>query len=854
MPCLRALYSPILPRLPILLLAVVACARAADDEPGTPTVLPSVEVIGTTPLPGIGLPIEQVPGNVQTATDAAIDRTNARDVTELLNREFGGVHLNDVQGNPFQPDVNYRGYTASPLLGTPQGLSMYMDGVRLNQPFGDVVSWDLIPRGAISSITLIPGSNPLFGLNTLGGALSIQTKDGTTYPGTRVEASYGTFGRRSAELQHGGSNALGLNWFFLGNYIREHGWRDDSPSRLGQIFSKIGWHDAMTDVKLTYAYADTKLQGSGLQEQRFLERDYSSVYTKPDITQNKSHFFNLGATRNLSDAVLFSGNAYYRRIKAATLNGDLNDESLDQAVYQPNAAERAALTAAGFTGFPLAGENASNTPFPFWRCIANVLRNDEPAEKCNGLVNRTHADQSNFGVSGQLTLQSRLVGLPNQFTGGAAYDQGSVRFSQASELGFLNPDRSITGLGAFADGVTGGTIEGAPFDNRVDLKSRIRTWSLFATDTLSIAGVWHLTLSGRYNSTKIQNRDRINPGGGDDSLDGDHRYSRFNPAAGLTYAPSRAIVAYISYNEGSRAPTAIELGCANAAQPCRLPNSMAGDPPLDQVVTRTWEAGLRGAYGRTGKWALTAFRAENADDILFVAAPASPQSGFFRNFGKTRRDGIEVSLARSFGSVSVGANYTYLDATFRSFETVPGASNSTNSVAAADPANRGVEGGTIQIRSGNRIPLIPQHILKAHVDWKATPMLSFDVNAIAVGSSYARGNENNAQQPDGVLYLGSGKSGGYAVLNLGSQYRVDPQFVLFAQVYNLFDRQYSTASLLGPTGFTASGNFIARPFANADAVQHATFYAPGTPRTAWIGFRYSFERERQAGRSPIDRM
>ena len=86
-----------------------------------------------------------------------------------------------MQGNPFQPDVNYRGYTASPLLGTPQGLSVYMDGVRLNQPFGDVVSWDLIPRLAICHRSpLMPGSNPLFGLNTLGGALAMQTKDGRT--------------------------------------------------------------------------------------------------------------------------------------------------------------------------------------------------------------------------------------------------------------------------------------------------------------------------------------------------------------------------------------------------------------------------------------------------------------------------------------------------------------------------------------------------------------------------------------------------------------------------------------------------------------------------------------------------
>ena len=115
-----------------------------------------------------------MPAPVQTATQLEIARSGALDLADFMNRQFNGVHLNEMQGNPFQPDLNYRGYTASPLLGTPQGVSVYMDGVRQNQPFGDVVSWDLIPRNAISEVTLMPGSNPVFGLNTLGGALSIQ--------------------------------------------------------------------------------------------------------------------------------------------------------------------------------------------------------------------------------------------------------------------------------------------------------------------------------------------------------------------------------------------------------------------------------------------------------------------------------------------------------------------------------------------------------------------------------------------------------------------------------------------------------------------------------------------------------
>src|SRR6185436_15113217 len=334
--------------------------------------------------------------------------------------------------------------------------------------------------------------------------------------------------------------------------------------------------------------------------------------------------------------------------------------------------------------------NAANTPFPFWRCIANVLRRDEPAEKCNGLVNRSSTQQENWGASGQLTLLSELAGSRNQLTAGAAWDEGRVRFGQTSELGFLNPDRSITGLNAFADGVTGGTVDGQPFDTRVELASRIRTWSLYATDTLTLGQVWHLTLSGRYNRTTIDNTDQINPGGGPGSLNGHHAYERFNPAVGLTFAPGKAMVAYAGYSEGSRATTAIELGCADPAKPCRLPNSMAGDPPLDQVVTKTWEAGLHGALANGVRWNAGVFRADNEDDILFVAAPDQTQFGFFRNFGKTRREGVELGASGRVGALNLGANYTWLDATYQSLETVTGSSNSTNSTASAGA--RGLDG------------------------------------------------------------------------------------------------------------------------------------------------------------------
>ena len=692
------------------LLLLPSALRAQTSQVSPPPAKPTfkVEVIETTPLPGVGLRLEDIPSPAQTALASDVEASGALDLADFLNRRFTSVFVNETQDNPFQPDVNYRGYTASPLLGTPQGLSIYMDGVRLNQPFGDVVSWDLIPRLAISSTTVMPGSNPLFGLNTLGGALAIQTKDGLTTHGTTVQAIYGSDARRSIELEHGGRRANGIHWYLAGNLFSEDGWREASPSDVRQLFGKFGRQVASYEWSVEAGHANNSLNGNGLQEVGFLNSDYAGVYTKPDTTDNRSTFLNVTARRNVRPTLSISGNVYYRDIHTNTINGDLNEASLDQAIYQPTPAEQAALAAAGYTGFPPSGANAANTPFPSWRCLANVLLNDQPAELCNGLTNRSETSQHNGGAFGQLTRRDAVGrGGVNQFTAGGGYDRSRAGFVQSTELGYLNPDRSVTGVGAFADGVTGGTVDGEPFDTRVDLDGLTRTVSAYATDTISIGAAWNVTLSGRYNRTTIRNRDGIEPGGGPGSLDGDHAFSRFNPAAGVTFSPSRTLNFYGGYSEGSRAATSIELGCANPDQPCKLPNAMAGDPPLDQVVTRTWEGGARGT--RHGvSWSAGVFRADNHDDILFVT---SDQTGFgyFRNFGETRRKGLELGAQARLGRVTVGGGYTFLAATYESDERVNGEGNSTN-----DSAEAGAPGleGTIAIRPGNRIPLIPRHMFK----------------------------------------------------------------------------------------------------------------------------------------------
>ena len=769
---------------PLAAAAILACHAGIAIAQSVAAELPRVEVISVSPLPGLGVPKDQVPANVQTATAADLERRRALDLASHLNRTLGSVSINELQGNPFQPDVNFRGFTASPLLGTPQGLSVYLDGVRLNQPFGDVVSWDLIPRAAIASIALMPGSNPLFGLNTLGGALSVQTKDGLKNPGTSVQLTAGSNRRVAVEFETGGGQAGGLHWFVTGNRFHERGWRAASPSDVSQLFGKLGSTLGDTDLSLTAAFADNDLTGNGTQEQGALSRDYRSIYTLPDQTRNRSLFLNLAATKHLSDALTLAGNAYYRRIGTHTLNGDLNGDALT----------------------------------------------DAPGATPNGLLNRTQTRQQNFGAALQASLQTTLAGLDHRLLLGAAFDASRVRFAQSAEFGTIEADRSIA------------PVAGAgQVDALVELASRSHTTSVFASDTVALNPQTHLTLSGRYNRNTVSNVDGITPGGGPGSLDGHYTFSHFNPAIGLTFAPGTALTVYAGANQGARAPTAIELGCADPATPCKLPNSFAGDPPLQQVVTTTVEAGLRGTAAGALTWNVGVFRADNRDDLLFVADNASG-FGYFKNFGKTRRQGVEMGLsAKAASALTLGANLTLLDATYRTAEVVGGAGNSSN-----DAAQGGFPGvdGNIRINPGDRIPLLPRRVLKLFADWDVDAQWRIGADLNAFSGANARGNENGQHMPDGTFYTGPGRSAGYAVLNLSVDYRPTPRLKVFVQVDNLLDRRYATGAQLGANGFDANGNFIARPVprdANGDyPVSHGSFLAPGAPRAFRAGVRYAF--------------
>ena len=812
------------------MLALSGHVQAQDSER-------TVTIVAASPLPGMALTMDQIAAPVQRSKP---DTTSAASLTEMLGQELGGVLVQDMQGNPFQADVQYRGFTASPLLGTPQGLSVYLDGVRMNQPFGDVLSWDLIPRAALKTVTLMPGSNPLFGLNTLGGALALQTKDGRSDPGTQLQMQVGSHQRRNLVLEHGWANERGLDAYGMVNLLHDGGWRQQSPSDVRQLFGKLGWRDGSTRSQLSLGWSDNDLQGNGLQEGSQLASDWKSVYTTPDTTRQHALMLNWTGSHEVREGWSLSAQVYLRRQHGRTLNGDVNEGALDQSIYQPSALERNVLAQNGYSGYPTSGANAGNTPFPYWRCIANALlpndsSNKEPAEKCTGLLTRSETRQRNEGLVLQSNWEGRMGEAQTRTLLGGQLDASQVRFSQMSQLGYVNPDRSVTGVNAYGDGTTGGNVDGTPWDTAVDLQGHARTQSLFASQTWSWPGGWHLSTSGRYNQTRVRNTDLRNDGT-EASLSGEHRYSRLNPAIGLTLAPGAAWQGWVGYNEGSRAPTTTELGCANPELPCKLPNAMASDPPLRQVVTRTLEVGMRGQLAPQHQWSASVFRAVNDDDILFVA---SEQSGFgyFRNFGQTRRQGLELSLSgKASAELDYALHYNWLQATYQSPETVGGSSNSSNS------NGPGLE-GPIQIARGDRIPLVPSQMLKLRLGWKPSSTWRFGLDMLAVGRSLARGNENNQHQADGTFYSGTGHNPGYAVFNLNAQYTLQPGWTLSGQINNLLDTRYTTAAVLAPNAFNGNA-LVARPFAaNANGdypLRHGTFYAPGAPRSVWLGMRYAF--------------
>ncbi len=799
-----------------ILGAASAVALGCLSVPGSAqdtstTEAPPVEVISTIPVPGLGIDKNKIPGNIQSVGQKEIQDLKPAGLNSLLEQSVGSITVNNYQGNPFQPDVSYRGFTASPLLGTPQGLSVYLDSVRVNDPFGDVVNWDLIPLNAISRVDVIPGSNPLYGLNTLGGAIALHTKDGFSDPGGAVEVTAGSWRRRSASVELGG-NTGGLGGYISANHYQEDGWRDLSPTKVDQFFGKGSLQGDRTNIDVTVLYAKSDLIGNGGTPVSLLNQRYESIFTAPDETRNELTQLALSGTHWFDDSNQIGADVYYRKVRRNTLNGDQFDDFTDTD-FDGNSPSPTVISPGTGTSF--------DPTFGF---------------APTSIFNRTTTDQNSEGAA----LQYTSVTEKNRFTAGMTFDNSTVDYTQTVQLGVLDTTRTAQpppGLFTFWPGeVLANSISG-----------RYRTISGFLTDTWSIRPSLHLTLSGRYNETKVTSNLDHNVAaeamaaynGADDFVNTNETftYRKFNPAGGLTWNPRQTLTLFGNSSQGSRVPSPIELGCANPATACTVPTALTGDPFLPQVVARTGEIGARGTISRSMRWDAAFFRTDTKDDILFVSSPTNPQQGYFSSFGKTRRQGVELGFSGRIGRVSWQSNYTYLDATFQSPASLVNSANSSSD------AN-----GVYTVQPGDRLPGIPQHMFKINAAYDLTHVWSIGASLFAQSYQYVRGNENNLHQSggtdaDGHPFVNDGTVPGFAVVNLRTRYNFDNGLSVFAELDNLFDRKYYTAGSLNVNPFApgAGGTVGANGFNyNSAGWQNATFYTPGAPLGIWVGLAYRF--------------
>jgi iron complex outermembrane receptor protein len=277
------------------------------------------------PWEGLQLSREELPANVQSLSSKDIKESLATSLGDLMNSKLQSVNVNDYAGNPFQMDITFRGFSASPQLGAPQGLSVFLDGVRVNEPFGDIVNWDLIPMNALSGMDVFPGSNPLFGLNTLGGALALRTKNGFDDAGVDVSFQGGSWDRKKGELTAGWNKGkLGAFVAFTG--FDEEGWRVNSPSQVNQGFARFDWRDDNFSLRFSTLAVGNTLLGNGLIPKDMYNRHPESVFTSPDSTENELQQYNLGGELFFNDNLSLTGQIYRRDSNRTSLAGDIYED------------------------------------------------------------------------------------------------------------------------------------------------------------------------------------------------------------------------------------------------------------------------------------------------------------------------------------------------------------------------------------------------------------------------------------------------------------------------------------------------------------------------------------------------
>ncbi len=766
----------------LMLLAASAAARAQDAPPAPPdsTVLPETEVFGATPMLGSGIDRSKIAGETHVLNSGDVTLDGTPNMMRALNEQVGGVSLGNANGNPFQENLVYHGFQASPLIGNSQGIAVYVNGVRFNQPFGDTVNWDLIPSIAIDTMNL-EGTNPVFGLNALGGALSVQMKNGFNFHGAEADVWGGSFATSSEEFQYGkqiGNTAV----YLAGTQLNSGGWRDNESSALQQLYGDIGWRGEKAEIHLSLMGANNRLNNPATVPVQLLDAQRTAVFTAPNNTADQYGMAVLSGSYDLSPDTSVQANAYVENLFQRVTNGNVANGAPCSGApgflceSQPN------LFLTGMNGAP----------------IRDFL-NGGPYSQLNLMDTNTDG----FGTSVQLTNTSKIYGHGNHFVVGASVDGGFTHYTAGTLIGGLNPlNRFFTYPGVEINQADGSM---AP----VNINDHDVYYGLYFLDIFDITPALSLNVSGRFNVASITLTDHIG-----NNVSGQHSYAHFNPAAGLTYKVTPAITAYASVSESNRVPTPAELSCASPSSPCTLTNFFVGDPNLKQVIADTVEAGVHGQAkpfdGAKLDWHVSAYRTQLHDDIIMEASQIQGSS-YFQNIPGDLRQGVDLGLQLTTPRVRAWIEYAYTDAVFQ------------NSFLLSSPNNPAANAnGDITVRPGNQLPGIPPHMVKLGAEYHVTDAWTVGAEGVAASGQYLFGDEANLNAPTGAYFM----------VGLNTSYQVTKNFQIFGQLENAFNAYYTTYGTFSPTAQV--------PIAQAPGASNPRSYTPASPIAAYGGVRVTF--------------
>ncbi len=785
--------------------APAAQEAAAPSEAGAPSELTASEATAETefsegvpmsPVKGSEIPLEKVPSAVSQVTSVEIEHSGSPAIEQAIQQQVPGAIISDVNGNPFSTDIQFRGFTASPVEGTPQGLAVYQNGVRINEVFGDTVNWDLIPSSAINSIAVVTG-NPLYGLNALGGALNISMKDGFGFQGVESDTRLGSYGRYQEYLQLG-KEVDNFAAYAAVEGIWDQGWRQFSPSEVRRGYFDIGAKDNNTEFHINFTGAENALGVVGPTPVQLVEADYGAVFTNPQTSVNQLAMLSMNGSTKLTDTWSLSAVAYWRSFHQQHVDGNVSSVAPCNILNGGSgydAASLLCLQTANSGILPVTDQSGNTIPTgKYYGPNATV-----------GEIDFSTNNTNSYGATLQATDKDKLFEHNNIFIAGASVDRGYAKTTSDAELGTLDTQNwVITGNGVYLSG----PVDIAP----VDLNTITTYYGLYFTDTFDVNDALSVTAGGRYNYEDLSLYD---PTG---LLTGDHLYTRFNPMAGATYKFNSNLSAYGGYAEANRAPTPAELGCSNPDQPCVLAEFLVSDPNLKQVVSKTWQGGLRGAFSPFGygrlSWTAGVFHTEDFDEILTAISPLIPTRGYFQNAGNTLREGAEASLHYKWDQLTVHANYAYVDAIFLSYIAIP---SPNNPFANAD--------GNIFVHPGDHLPVIPPHRFKLSFDYSLTDAWSVGADLVLASSQYFFGDESN-QNP---------QLPGYGVVNFRTSYEMWKGVTIYGLINNVFDHKYATYGAFYDTGiYNVSGNPSAPNLTNPDTI------TPAQPLSFYAGLKVRF--------------